>query len=663
MNSDTVHWRADGTPASPRYGDIYRSSGTDGRGGLAQAREVFLRGCDLLATETAPAAWAGAPRWLVLETGFGLGLNFLASWLAWRQDPLRPRQLFYTAIEAHVAEAPDLLRSAAPFPELHDLARELARQWHGLLPGVHRLGFDQGHVQLTLAVGSAPHVLAELTGAHDAIYLDGFDPALNPQMWSRDTLRAVARLARPGARAASWCVARAVRERLADCGFAVQRVAGLPPKRHALRACFQPRWSANTPRDLAQPGRCAVIGGGLAGASVAYSLAQRGWHVTVHDRAPDPATGASGLPAGVVAPHVSPDDRPLSRLTRAGVRSTLERARLLLHEGTDFAVTGVLERHEAGKRRLPASWQDSAGSPAACAESLDAAQSLTRQQAAAACVPLDEQQRALWHGQGGWVKPGELVRALLRAPGITWQGARAVARIEPGVHGWVLRDAVGQMVGEADLVVVCAGFDSLALSGGTLPLHALRGQVAHGPMPGGALDARLPLFPVNGHGSLTTHVPAAGGARWILGSTFDRGNTQASCSAADHASNRERLHALLPATAALLDAQWDDGRAQVWAGVRATLPDRLPAVGALAARRLADPASNRAVAPAHQALAAIDREAKPGLLPLHVCTGLGARGLTLAVLCGELLAATLHAEPLPVERTLAQALRADRFAA
>jgi tRNA 5-methylaminomethyl-2-thiouridine biosynthesis bifunctional protein len=33
----------------------------------------------------------------------------------------------------------------------------------------------------------------------------------------------------------------------------------------------------------------------------------------------------------------------------------------------------------------------------------------------------------------------------------------------------------------------------------------------------------------------------------------------------------------------------------------------------------------------------------------------------LAVLCGELLAAWLHAEPLPVEQRLARAMRANRF--
>ncbi len=660
MPDPTVHWRDDGTPTSPRFGDIYRSAGA---GGLAQARHVFLRGCGLLPEGDAPAAWAGAARWAVLETGFGLGLNFLATWLAWRQDPARPAHLFYTAVEAFPPEPHDLVRSAAPFPELAPLAAELAAQWHGLLPGVHRLPFDGERVQLTLAIGDVRPALAELGGAHDAIYLDGFSPARNPAMWSLHTLQAVARLARRGARAASWCVAGEVRDRLVTCGFEVERAPGLPPKRHALRACFAPRWqprrrAGDVPAPtVAQPGRCAVVGGGLAGASVAWSLARRGWQVTVLDRAPGPAAGASGLPAGVVAPHVSPDDRPVSRLTRAGARATLARARGLLQGGIDFAATGVLERHAPGERRLPESWLEATAPDATRAESFGADSPVTVARAQAAGVPLDAGHRALWHARAGWVRPAALVRALLRAPGIDWRGGAAVARIEPGDAHWRVRDGTGAVLAEADLVVIAAGFGSLALLDGPLPLHALRGQVAHGPMPGGAADAALPPFPVNGHGSLIAHLPGEGGPAWVTGATFERANPRPDLTAPDHAANRQRLAELLPGAAAALDRQWADGRAQAWAGVRATLPDRLPAVGAWQIFEQNRPPARTDIAPS-----AIESGVSGALLPPHLCTGLGARGLTLAVLCGEVLAATLHGEPLPVARSLAARLRAGRFA-
>lgn len=661
MPDPIVHWRADGTPTSARFDDVYRSAGSDGQAGLAQARQVFLRGCGLLPEGDAAAAWAGAAHWAVLETGFGLGLNFLAAWQAWRQDPQRPARLFYSAVEAWPPTADDLRRSAAPYPELRPLAEQLATQWHGLRPGVHRLGFDAEQVQLTLAVGEVQAALAELGGGHDSLWLDGFSPARNPEMWQLHTLKAAARLLRRGARAATWCVAAQVRRDLQTCGFEVERVPGLPPKRHALRARYAPRWPTALERTAApavRPGRCAVIGAGLAGASVAWSLAQRGWQVTVLDRAAQPAGGASGLPAGVIAPHVSPDERPLSRLTQAGARATLARAALLLQGGIDFAASGVLERHAPGERRLP---EPAQGSSAVAHDSLDADHPLTRQRAAAASVPLDPHRRALWHTHAGWIRPPALVRAMLQAPGVVWRANTAVARIEPAADGWQLRGADGTLLAAADLVVVAAGFDSLALAGAPLPLHALRGQVAFGPMPGGAADAALPAFPVNGLGSLIGHLPGADGPWWITGSTFERARTLPDCTDADHASNRQRLAELLPAAAAALDAQWSDGRAQAWAAVRATLPDRLPAVGAWPSQAPPDLMPKPAPAPYQQAPAAIDSEAPTARLPLQLCTGLGARGLTLAVLCGELLAAGLHGEPLPLARSLAQRLRAERF--
>ena len=391
-----------------------------------------------------------------------------------------------------------------------------------------------------------------------------------------------------------------------------------------------------------------------------FSLAQRGWQVSVLDAAPEPAAGASALPAGVVAPHVSPDDRPLSQLTRAGVRATLTRAAGLLRAGRDYAASGVLERHESGKRRRPAAWLADDLPLAAQAESLAGEHPLTRAQAQAAQLPLNESHPALWHLRAGWARPAALVCAMLGAPGIAWRGNYAVARIDRADGSWRLRDARGDTLVEAELVVIAAGFDSLALLDDSLPLHALRGQVAWGPMPGGAADAALPPFPVNGHGSLIAHLPGDGGPRWVTGSTFERAQATPELHAQDHAANGQRLRELLPPAGAALAAQWADGRAQPWAGVRATLPDRLPAVGAWRWRTYDVYESNMAVARVHQAQAAID-SIPTDALPIHLCTGLGARGLTLAVLAGELLAATLHGEPLPLARSLARRLRARRF--
>ena len=101
---EPITWLPDGTPYSPRFQDRYRSE----NGGLEQARGVFLHGCGL------PQAWAGAAQWRILETGFGLGLNFLVAWAAWRADlpSQRPQRLHFVSVEAYPVAADDLLRAA-----------------------------------------------------------------------------------------------------------------------------------------------------------------------------------------------------------------------------------------------------------------------------------------------------------------------------------------------------------------------------------------------------------------------------------------------------------------------------------------------------------------------------------------------------------------------
>lgn len=611
--AEPVAWRADGVPLSERFGDIYHTE----TGALAQSRHVFLRGCGL------PEGWAARPQWRILETGFGFGLNFLTTWHAWRSDAQRPRMLHVVSIEAHPVSRDDLLRAAMAYPELAGLATRLAAQWHGLLPGFHRLAFDDGHVLLTLCIGDVQPMLRAQRFEADSIFLDGFSPERNPAMWSPDTLKAVSRFARRGTRIATWTIARSVRDALAQNGFAVQKAPGLPPKRDCLEGEFAPAWTVRrrTPAaEAAAPGHCAVIGAGLAGAAVAASLARRGWRVTVLDAADRPATGASGVPAAVFAPHVSPDDALLSRLTRAGLRLTWQQLQDRLEEGVDWRASGVIERRAAGDDRLPAGWSAQGPNESWRADA-------ARLQSAG----LPDETTALWHARGGWARPARLVAAWLAQPGITVRCGARVARIEARVAstGWELFDGEGRLLVDADRVVIAAGFESAAF----VPqqtLQPVRGQVAWGRM---AAAPDLPTTPLNGDGHLIAHVPDADGAFWLAGATFDRDRRETATHEADTEANRARLARLHPGAAAMLGDAFSQGQVQAWAGVRCASHDRRPLVGPCDAARPQGP---------------------------WLCSALGSRGLSFAVLCAELLAARWHAEPLPLSEKLAQSLYAAR---
>jgi tRNA 5-methylaminomethyl-2-thiouridine biosynthesis bifunctional protein len=635
-----IVWDEQGTPRSTLFDDVYRSRGFHGMDrGLLQARHVFLQGCGLWSPAAEPAAWQQQAQWHVLETGFGLGLNFLATWHAWQQDPQRPQRLFFSAIEAWPVSAADIERSAQAWPEMQPLASKLAQAWRGLMPGLHRLVFEGGHVQLSLYIGPVDKMLREIDVAADSIYLDGFSPDVNPQMWDLHTLKAVARLCRPGARVASWCVKRSVREDLAQCGFAVERADGLPPKSHRLQAVFAPHWTPRT--QLRQPTRKAhhardalVLGAGLSGSAVACSLARRGWQVRVLDAGQGVGAGASGLPAGLTVPHVSPDDSLLSRITRAGVRATVQRCAQLLQSGQDWQLSGALEHRVEGKRAMP---KDAAWPPAAHEWSTPA----SPEQTMAAGLP--EQAQTLWHRMAAWLQPRRLVQAQLTTPGVQvrWQAQVAQLRVQNG--RWQALNAQGNLLGEAPVLVIAGGYDTLELLKPftqAIAFNPLRGQISMGRMntlPEG-LRAKLPPLPVNGHGSFITGVPLpaelGGQPAWYLGSTFERACTEPVLRSEDHAANHQRLATLLPDLSEPMRPGFAPGHVLGWAGLRCTLPDRVPAVGA------------------------VDHEKYPGLM---VCAGMGARGISLSVLCGELMAAELEGEPLPLEPALAQRLKAERF--
>lgn len=575
-----------------------------------------LQGCDL------PQAWRGQEAWRLLETRFAHGFNFLSTWQAWRDDPLRPRMLHYVAVTAAPPGIDELLVCTQSLPERLMLAKELALQWSGLLPGFHRLTFDGGHVLLTLCVGDLTAMLRAQQFAADSVYLVA-QPADEPHRtaassWTAWTAKALARCCRRGTRLAGTTDAAHMYADLTHCGFEMASESANVPATSfnaMLRACFNPRWAIKSTRTplpgrTVSVGNCAVIGAGIAGASVAASLARRGWQVQVLDQAQAPATGASGLPVGLVVPHVSTDDCVLSRLSRSGVRLMLQQARSLLRQGQDWEATGVLERRLDRSPGLP----------------------------------------DIWHPQAAWLKPAQLVSAWLAQPGITFQGRATVAALRQYGDEWELLDRQGDVLHRANRVVfanaggatslleaVQADLPALGICVDQLPdMQGVRGQVSWA-MHTERRDAAFPPCPVNGAGSIVSCVPietsGVRGLAWFIGATYQPESQPAVPDKINHASNLARMHKLTPELGQALAGQFAAGAVNAWKNTRCVTADRLPAVGPL------EPTEHPS---------------------LWLCAGMGSRGLSFSVLCAELLAARWSGEPLPVDAGLARSLEARR---
>ncbi|MFG6447409.1 FAD-dependent 5-carboxymethylaminomethyl-2-thiouridine(34) oxidoreductase MnmC [Roseateles sp. BYS180W] len=622
-------------PQAPAYGDVYHARA----GALAQAQHVFLAGNRL------PQRWQSRPRFVVLETGFGLGNNFLATWDAWRADPQRCERLVFISVEKHPLRLQDLQRAHAHSP-LPDLAQQLQALWPALTPDLHLLDFEGGRVQLMLALGEAQHWLAQLQAQVDAIYLDGFAPARNPDLWSPTVFKQLARLAAPDATAATWSVARSVLDGLQTAGFDAQKVPGFASKGQMCMAQLHAARRASPP-----PGRQAlapqarhvlVLGAGLAGAACARALARQGLSVTVLDARSAPAQVASGNPGGLYHGSLHADDGPHARFNRAcALRTAQEVAR----------IGSALSWHQAGMLRVERKPQ-----------ALEAMQALLQRSAlppqyVQALAPealntmtgLPLSAPAWFYPTGGALCPGELARLWLQEAQAQLLMGVQVHSLEPLAHaqGWRVLDGAGRPLAQADALVLAAGTENARLAapwvaGPALPWVSQRGQLS---MATGTQLAGMPRppLPLAGVGYA---LQGPDQALWF-GATTQAHDPEPEPRPSDHAQNLQRLQQLMghSLSDAELDAQTLAGRV----GWRSLVADRLPLIGGLPCAVPAQRAEQARFWPRHA-----------GLL---LCGGLASRGITWATLAGELVAAQLLGLPMPLGADLLDAVDIARFAA
>lgn len=590
----------EGVPYCTLYGDIYHSAD----GGTGQARHVFLQGCGL------PQAWANQPAFVMLETGFGTGLNFLATWAAWRADPVRSARLHFLSVEKHPFQLDDLARLHVQWPEFSDLSRELLASWPMLTPGFHRIALDGGRVQLTLMLGDALDCLPQVQAAVDAFYLDGFAPDHNPDLWQPDVFKEVARLAKPGAVVATYTVMGTVRQGLSAAGFACDKRDGYGGKRHCLTARFTGKSSRV---ESVLPKHVAVIGAGVAGAALAHALAQRGVTVTVLERGKALGSGASGNPVAVFRPMLSRDDNRASRLTRAAFLHNL-RAWAALGESVKWSRCGVLH---LPKDEITAAKQhqalDNAAPPAEFARWVerDEARELAN-------WPVDG--AGIFFPSAGWVEPVTLCRAWLDHPSIQLRTNSAVERLHAHASGWQVVDGEGEVFLEVDAVVLANARDVMSLvPDQTWPLHTERGQITQ--LPAGCLPEIQRVIAREGY-------VAPGAFQPLVGATYEHDDDDTMPRRESDLANLARLEAILPGAGSRFDVDDVSGRASL----RALLPDRLPIVGAVT-----------------------------GQNGLYVAAGYASRGVVWAGLLGEALADQMTGQPLPVEMELMRIVAPDRF--
>lgn len=637
-----LEWDEQGQPLSSQFADVYFSN----ENALAETRYVFL------ANNQLPERFAAltANQQLVIgETGFGTGLNFLCAWQLFEQHATATARLHFVSVEKYPLNCADLQRALALWPELAPYAEQLLAQYVALHPGFQRLVFAGGRIVLTLLIGDARELFGQLDAQVDAWFLDGFAPAKNPDMWTPELFAELARLSHASTTLGTFTSTGYVRRRLNEAGFKMKRVPGLGKKWEVLKGGFigtaetaEKPWFARTQQPVGERS-ALVIGAGLAGCATAASLAQRGWQVTLLERHGAIAQEASGNPQGVLYLKLSAHHTTLSRLIVSGYGHT---RRLLeqLHKGTDWDNCGVLQLAFDTKEAQRQA-QLATAFPADLLTNLD-------RSAAEAKAGITLPAGGLFYPEAGWVHPPALCALLSQQPNIQLRLHQEALELRRDGDSWQAWNDK-QLLASASVVVLASAAEikGFTQSAG-LPLKRIRGQITR-------LPATAASRALNTVVCAEGYVAPARQDEHTLGASFDFNSDDLTLNSADHASNLQLLDEISPElcgalNAAALDPEHLQGRA----AFRCTSPDYLPIVGPLA--------DTTAFAEAYAVLSKDARQVPdtpcPWLEGLYINSGHGSRGLITAPLSGELIAAWLNNEPLPVPADVAQACHPNRFA-
>ena len=591
---------------SDKFGDYYFSRDN----GLAETQYVFLGGNNL------PDAWRDHDRFVIAETGFGTGMNFLSTWELFDKTSRRGRSLHYIAAELYPLDIHILKKFLRPLFGVR--AERFLAQYPFLTPGYHRLQLAE-NVTLTLIFDDVVEAFRLLDANVNCWFLDGFVPAGNPEMWRQELFDRMATLSAEGASFATFTAAGFVRRGLMQAGFEVEKTKGYGKKREMLKGRF-PAGRPSEPKNT--PGRIAIIGGGLAGAAAAYALGQRGYSPILYEKGPHLAGGASGNARGLFNPRPFAQRHPRCEFHTAGLELIARTARHLANEyDISYRLPGCLHltdtpdkvtRHAKALGTQDTPPRGGMGWPVDLLRRVEAGE-------ASAIARVKIPVPCLWSPLAGAVSPPRLVRAY--AAGCEVRLNHDIHRVQKHDGAWALMDQTGQTVGQADTVILTRPVD---IEGAAIDWPALlrpvRGQITEIAAPSRLAGLRCNIA----HGG---YLSRAADNRLIMGATFQRGREDSKPDPEDNYRNFYQTRLALGHR--LMRPDFRSHRASV----RLTTPDHMPLAGPL----------------------------QTGNDGLYISAGWGSHGLLGTILGAHLLADQMDGTPKPIPKNVVGALDPKRF--
>jgi tRNA 5-methylaminomethyl-2-thiouridine biosynthesis bifunctional protein len=677
-HAPAIRWNEDGLPESVAFNDIYFSKDN----GLAETDYVFLQQNQL---KQRFSTLRNNHCFVIGETGFGTGLNFLATWKLWAQTAPASACLHFISVEKYPLTQSQLLRALSLWPSLQPYYLLLLAQYRCIQnPGFHRLSFAGNNVHLTLIINDAQIALNQLFASDhpyygrpqwqgiDAWFLDGFAPAKNPAMWSAELLMTIANLTKPQGTLATFTAAASVRQHLQTAGFTVEKVQGFGKKRHMIRATFNQsnsdhsnkrqhvpltagRYSAKQPlpwpvitnyQAAEKKQQIVVLGAGLAGCHTARTLADCDYKVTLIDRANTLAAGASGNAQGVVYAKLSPERHPLGEFNVLSLLYAQHYYHQFWSRGNGYGQQcGVLQL--ADNASIAKQHQQLAAmfSHTGLLKCISA-----KQASDLAGLPLNND--GLYFPNSGWLHAPAVCQSLIDHPSITVILATAVEAISRQASGWRLTGKCKAIenweMSEIQTLVIANATDARALPLlQWLPTRAIRGQVTMIPTCAASRDLKTVIC---GQGYIAPAVEN----QHCIGASFNLHDPHTDIKQRDHVTNLHNIAKLLPLfEAAQIDCRDLNGRVSF----RCATPDYLPMAGPVPDIDAFD----RDYAQLRQDARITIHRSGTYLPGLYLNIGHGSRGFCYTPLCATLIASIISSEVPPLPQAIVQALNPARF--
>lgn len=647
INNSNISFRADGSPFSDKFNDIY----FDTEFGYQQSNDVFIEGNNI--KEKLLAANGTIT---IAETGFGTGLNFLLTlklYMSLNEQVLQTN-LHFISTEISPLTRLQIQQSLRCFPSLSDELSLLLEQYPETFSQKCEIKLLNERVTLTLLFQDSTDALSKLsnrkTGLVDAWYLDGFSPTRNPQMWQTPLFREIARLSKPQATISSFTVAGHVRRKLTDVGFRLAKKTYIGQKKEVLTGVFQQGnnlgKSYQIRPSITKPQFVTIIGGGIASACAAYALTQQGVKVTLICKDNTLAQGASSNKIGALFPLIHQQKDDISLFYQTAFNYAVNFYQQLLGQGYHFSHSwcGLLDiAYKDSLIKRQQLFKQLNAWPQSLIHSVD-----SKQASELASIPLAY--GGLFMPRAGWIAPAELVQQLFKAATNTNNlrikyNVEVTSLTQLDSKEWQIQTNEGPL--HAGVVVLTGGAEAIPLNvNKELPLTSVRGQIS-------AMHSNTQsksLSTVICHKGYLT--PENKGLHCI-GATFDKDSFDTQATRVDDEYNLNMLEKCLPG---VIDWQLKDLESSK-ARLRCMTPDHLPVVGAMP-----DIKAHKI----HYAHLAKDKNWRfdtpaPSIENLYTLTGLGARGLCTAPLLAEILAADLCGHPYPVDTQMLFNLAPNRF--